>query len=185
MSALARSLLKTYAALILLGSACTAVLAQAPRAEAPEASVKAAFLYKFAAYVEWPASAFTSPTAPLVFGVTGNDDVAAELVRVTAGRQISGHPISVRRVTGDMTGLHVLFVGRNSGDRLGAILRAAQVPPLLVVTESERGLELGAAINFLMNDDRVAFEVAPDAAEKNGLRISSRMLAVAKRVVQR
>ena len=92
----------------------------------------------------------------------------------------------MRRVNGEgVRGLHVLFAGRNASDRLPAILRSAQLPSLLVVTENERGLEMGAAINLVMNEDRVGFEVAPEAAEKNGLRISSRMLTVAKRVVQR
>jgi hypothetical protein len=76
-------------------------------------------------------------------------------------------------------------VGRPAADRLSTLIRAAQVPALLIVTETERGLEAGSAINFVIADDRVGFEISLDAAEKNGLKISSRMLAVAKRVLQR
>lgn len=156
------------------------------RLEASEASVKAAFLYKFPAYVEWPADAFASPTAAFTFGVIGQDDVAAELERLVAGRQWSGHPIAVKRINGDnLKGLQVLFIGRGAADRIGTVVRAAQLPGLLVVTENEKGLAYGAAINFVLTEDRVGFEVAPEAAERNGLRISSRMLAVARRVVQR
>jgi len=157
------------------------------RLEASEASVKAAFLYKFPGYIDWPASTFPSAAAPFTFGVMGQDDVAAELERLVAGKQWSGHPMAVRRVNGDngLAGLQVLFVGRGAGDRVGAVVRAAQLPGLLVVTENEKGLTYGAAINFVLLEDRVGFEVAPEAAERNGLRISSRMLAVARRVVQR
>ncbi|HZZ93886.1 MAG TPA: YfiR family protein [Usitatibacter sp.] len=157
-----------------------------PRLEAPEASVKAAFLHKFPGYIEWPASAFASPSAPFVFGVLGEDEVAAELERLTAGRQWSGRPMMVKRLDGDnFSGLQVLFVGRAVGDRLGTVVRAAQLPGLLVVTENDRGLATGSAINFVVHDERVGFEVSPEAAERSGLRISSRMLAVARRVAQR
>lgn len=157
------------------------------RLEASEASVKAVFLFKFPGYIEWPATAFTSATAPFTFGVMGQEDVAAELERLVAGKQWSGHPMAVKRVNGDnnIAGLHVLFVGRGAAERTGAVVRAAQLPGLLLVTENEKGLAYGAAINFVLHEDRVGFEVAPEAAEKNGLRISSRMLAVARRVVQR
>jgi hypothetical protein len=80
-------------------------------------------------------------------------------------------------------GLHALFVGRAAADRLSSLIRAAQQPALLIVTETERGLEAGSAINFVVAEDRVGFEVSLDAAERNGLKISSRMLAVAKRVL--
>jgi hypothetical protein len=154
--------------------------------EASEASVKAAFLYKFAAYIEWPPTAFASPTAPFTFGVMGQDDVATELERLVSGRQWSGHPLAVKRVSGDsFAGLQMLFIGRGASDRLGSVVRAAQLPGLLVVTENEKGLAYGAAINFVLQEDHVGFEVAPEAAERNGLRISSRMLAVARRVVTR
>jgi hypothetical protein len=162
------------------------VAAQPARLEASEASVKAAFLHKFPAYIEWPPNAFASPTAPFVFGVAGSDEVATELERLVAGRQWSGHPMTVKLIDGDnVRGVHVLFVGRAAGDRAMAMVRSAQLPGVLVVTENDKAFAAGSAINFVTQDDRVGFEVSPDAAERNGLRISSRMLGVARRVVQR
>jgi hypothetical protein len=178
------------ARLFVLAAMFAAVLmphARAQRVEATEVSVKAAFLYKFAGYVDWPPSAFASPDAPFVFGVLGNEEVAGELAKVVAARQIGGHPVVVKRVRENepLRGIHVVFVGRAATDRLATLIRAAQQPALLIVTETERGLEAGSAINFVVADDRVGFEVSVDAAERNGLKISSRMLAVAKRVLQR
>lgn len=182
----ARALRLLFACATLIASSFLQQAQAQARLEASEASVKAAFLYKFPGYVEWPPSAFPSAGAPFVFGIMGQDDVAAELERLVSGKQWSGHPMAVKRVEGDnVKGLHVLFVGRGATDRLGAVVRAAQLPGLLVVTENEKGLTYGAAINFVLHEDRVGFEVAPDAADRNGLRISSRMLAVARRVVQR
>jgi hypothetical protein len=152
------------------------------RLEASEATVKAAYLYKFASYVEWPATAFAGPVAPFTFAVAGSDDVAAELERILPGKSIQGHPAAVRRVKEgeSVAGVHVLFVGRGQ-----SLPRAWQQAGTLVVSESDRGLETGSAVNFVVADERVGFEVSVEAAERNGLKISSRMLNVARRVVSR
>jgi hypothetical protein len=161
--------------------------AQAPgRIEASEPGVKAAFLYKFASYVEWPAASLPGGESPFVFAVLGADEVATELERIVQGKFVHGHRAIVRRVKeGEpFSGLHMLFMGRGQSNVRG-ILRGAQQPGTLVVTEADRGLEMGSAINFVIVDDRVGFEVSVDAAERNGLKISSRMLNVARRVVSR
>jgi hypothetical protein len=152
--------------------------------EATEASVKAAFLYKFANYIEWPANAFAAPAAPLVIGVAGSDEVGAELERIVPGRSVNGHPVAVKRLhEGESPrGVHLLFIGRENA-ALAPMLRAARDSSVLAITETERGLEMGSTNNFVTAGDRVAFEVSLDAAEKTGHRISSRMLAVARRVV--
>jgi hypothetical protein len=146
-----------------------------------EPAVKAAFLYKFAGYVEWPAPAAT-PEGPFVIGVREADEVRAELARLLPGRSINGRPAVVRAVReGEpMQGVHILFVGSREPDPR-AVVRAAQQRGILTVTES--GLDAGAAINFVVAENRVAFEVSLEAAERGGHRISSRMLAVARRVV--
>jgi len=101
--------------------------AAAQRTEAPEATVKAAYLFRFAGYVEWSPSDFDSPGAPLVIGVIGADEIAAELSRIVTGRSVAGHPVTVKRVAeGDsIRGVHLLFAGRDT-PRLAAVLRAAQ-----------------------------------------------------------
>ena len=170
--------------LLLLAAAM--VTHQAAAQQATEASVKAAFLYKFAGYIEWPANAFAVPDAPLVIGVTGSEEVAAELERLVPGRSVNNRPVVVRRLReGEPPkGAHILFVGRGEPN-LRAVVRAAQQNAALVVTEGERGLEAGGSINFVLVDDRVGFEVSLEAAERGGHRISSRMLAVARRVIGR
>ena len=171
-------------ALLSVGLAIAALAAHAQ--QATEASVKAAFLYKFAGYVEWPASAFPQAESPFVIAVQGSDEVAAELERLVPGRTINDHRVVVRRLReGDSPrGAHVLFVGRAEPSPR-TVLRAAQQAGVLAVTETDRGLELGSAINFVIADERVGFEVNLDAAERGGHRISSRMLQVARRVLPR
>jgi hypothetical protein len=154
--------------------------------QATEASIKAAFLYKFTGYIEWPANAFTAPDAPFVIGITGSEEVAVELERLVPGRSINNRPVVVRRFREDEPpkGAHIVFIGRGEPN-VRAVVRAAQQNGALAVTETERGFEAGSSINFVLVDDRVGFEVSLDAAERSGHRISSRMLAVARRVVGR
>ena len=158
-------------------------LATGARAQqATEAAVKAAFLYKFAGYIEWPAATFSAPDTPIVLGTIAADDVAAELEGAAANRVINGRRITVRRLREgeSLQGVHILFIGRREANPR-AVMRAAQQQGLLTVTETT--LEAGGAINFVIADDRIAFEVSLEAAERAGHKISSRMLAVARRVL--
>ena len=148
-----------------------------------ERRVKAAFLYKFLGYTDFPASAFADATAPLTIGVIGADDLAVELARVVAGRTVNNRPIEVRELREADAGarVHLLFVGGNDPQRVARIVRQA-TGAMLVVTECDNGLQLGSVINFRIVDERVRFDVALDAAERNGIKLSSRLLTVANRV---
>jgi len=79
------------------------------------------------------------------------------------------------------TPVHLLFVGGLDAGRVGRMVRAAG-NAMLVVTECDGGLQQGSAINFRIVDERVRFDVALDAAERNGIKLSSRLLTVANRV---
>ncbi len=148
-----------------------------------ERRVKAAFLYKFLGYAEFPQGAFADPASPVVIGVLGADELAAELARIVAGRTVNNRPIVVRALRDGEVGapVHLLFVGGFDSGRVGRMVRAAG-NALLVVTECDGGLQQGSAINFRIVDERVRFDVALDAAERNGIKLSSRLLTVANRV---
>jgi hypothetical protein len=165
---------------LLVAVAC---LMPALAAAQAEHEVKAAFLVRFLSFVEWPESAFARPESPIVIGVVGSDEVLSVLQDITTGRVVQARPITVRRLKeGEpAAGVHLLFVGRAAS---ASLPRFAGTPGVLVVGESEGGLERGATVNFVRRDARVRFEVALDAAERQGLRISSRMLSVAQYVRQ-
>lgn len=179
-----RSLLAILAMLcatLTVALSCLAVGADAPVQESVERGVKAAFLYKFLGYVEYP-----QESGPLVVGVMGADDIGAELGRITAGRSVGGRPVTVRMLReGDaLAGLNMLFLGSDA-QRSASVLRAAQQQQgLLTVTESDNGLQLGSVINFRLVEERVRFEVSLPAAEKCGLKLSSRLLSVAYHVLK-
>jgi hypothetical protein len=148
-----------------------------------ERRVKAAFLYKFLGYTEFPPTAFGDPASPVLIGVSGSDDMLAELARTVAGRTLNGRPITVKAVReGENPGaLHLLFVAGSDAARVARVLRGAP-GALLMVSECEDGLQQGSVINFRMVDEHVRFDVSLDAAEKNNVRLSSRLLGVANHV---
>jgi hypothetical protein len=148
-----------------------------------ERRVKAAFLYKFLGYAEFPPGAFFDRSSAVTIGVVDADDLAAELARAVAGRTINNRPVVVRvlRDTDVQAPLHLLFVGGADPVRVGRTVRQAG-SAMLVVTECQDGLRQGSVINFRIIDERVRFDVSLDAAERNGVKLSSRLLTVANRV---
>lgn len=168
-------------------SAPPLVTVAAAPAAAPQATterqVKAAFLYKFLGYTEFPPAAFGDASSPVLIGVAGSDDMLAELARTVVGRTLNGRTIVVKPVRdGDNPGpLHLLFVAGSDGPRVSRTLRNAS-GAMLLVTECEFGLQMGSVINFKMVNEHVRFDVSLDAAEKNNVRLSSRLLNVANHV---
>jgi uncharacterized protein DUF4154 len=171
--------------LVLLVLLLAPLCATAQSDRSAEIQIKAAFLYKFGDFVQWPPAVLAPADAPFAIGVMGAEELAGVLEQVVAKRSVQGRPVSVRRLRrGDsLAGLHVLFIGEAEGARLGDILAAAKSHAVLTVTESENAISSGSMINFVGEDQKVRFDVALPAAERVQLRISSRLLAVARKVV--
>lgn len=148
-----------------------------------ERSVKAAFLYKFASYVQWPNSD-AAADSPIVIGVLGGSDFARELAEITTGRTVSNRPISIRRLdpTESVDGLDILFIGDEERDELPRVLLGVRNKPILTVTESAGAIADGSIINFTVDAERVRFEVSLYAAGLSQLRLNARLLAVAQAV---
>jgi len=165
--------------------ACVATPCKAQSVASGEYQIKAAFLYKFLNFVEWPPPAFDSQNSPLVIGVLDAETLGDELSQVVGGRSVNGRSLVVQRLrSGDsLAGLHVLFVGRSGSARIPKLVAEANGRPLLIVGESEDAFVLGSAINFVVVDDKVRFDVSLRRAETVGLKISARLLAVARRVL--
>ncbi len=156
-----------------------------PAVTALESQVKAAYLYKFAGYVEWPEASFARPDAPLLIAVAGNDALATQLERIVSGRSVHGHPLQVRRVQGadDLAGAHILFIdGGVERGLASALLAAARGHSLLTVSDGSDALAHGVMIGFVVANDRLRFDIALRQVAPSKLKISARMLAVAHRV---
>jgi hypothetical protein len=158
-----------------------------PRSQAQVFSadaVKAAFLYRFASYVEWPAEAHGSP---FVIAVVDAENVASQLDLLLPRIRLNGQPAQVRRISraSELEGVHILYVSPNAFARSRALRSAAAKLPILLVTEDERGLESGAVINFVEAGRNVRFEVSLEASDRARLKIDSALLSVAARVERR
>jgi hypothetical protein len=167
---------------------CAALISGASaRADEPndlEIRVKAAFLCKFAGYVEWPSSSFSQAETPVTIAVVGAEPLVAELSQMVTGRTVGGRALAVKRIRpGEFpAGIHILFVGRADTAQLSRLAQDAKPHAVLTVTDSEGALAQGSMINFVLDDRRVRFEIALDTAERSGLKLSSRLLAVARDV---
>jgi hypothetical protein len=150
-----------------------------------EYKVKAAYLYKFASYVQWPVQAMADADAPLVIGLLGADQLGDELALMVTERRADTRPVQVRKLQRSeaASGVHMLFIGRAESAHANEILAATRGKPVLTVSESENAFAAGSMINFVVVDDKVRFDVAPRQGEAGSLKISARLLAVAHRVV--
>jgi hypothetical protein len=179
-----RALLRAVLACASIAAGVAGPASAQPGGTVLERSVKAAFIYMFLGYTEFPASAFSDPGAPVLIGVVGSDEMAAELGRIVAGRRIDNRPVVVRALREDEpTGLvHLLFVAGADSARVARALRQVPPGPVLLVTECGNGLQLGSIINFRVVEERVRFDVSLEAADKNNIKLSSRLLTVANHV---
>lgn len=144
-----------------------------------EFEVKAAFLYKFASFVEWP---HDTPNLPISICVAGQDPFGGALDRVVQGKTINGREFVIRRLkSGDAgTECHILFVSSSERKRLRVTLDRAQGAAVLTVGDMPEFCQNGGAINFGVSDKRIQLEINPNAAERAGLQLSSRLLSLAK-----
>lgn len=170
----------------LLLAALMPLFAHAQANTALERQVKAAYLYKFASFVEWPEGSFARPDAPVVIGVAGADALAEQLEQTIAGHTANGRPLQVRRIRrGDsLAGIHMLFIAAQDKGLAQELLSASRGQPVLTVTDADESFGLGSMINFVIADERLRFEVSLKNATASRLKISARMLSAAYRVQQ-
>ncbi len=147
---------------------------------ATEAAVKATYLYKFAPFVRWPASAFPSTTSPFHLCVLGSDPFAAVLEQAVRGQNLDGRPMVVRRLRSAESGAgcHILYLGATAGRGATDTLRSLKGAPVLTVTDQNRAAQ-GAIIQFIVRNGRVRFDIDASAAAANGVTISSKLLSLA------
>ena len=147
-------------------------------------AVKAAYLFRFAQYVEWPAQ---PPDTPFVIAVSGAEEVAVHLERLEPGMTVNGRRLMVRRVTSpqELDGVNILYIGAGVFSSTRALRAVAIKRPILLVTDDRHGLDGGGVINFIEVDRNLRFEISLNAADRSGLKINSALLSVAARVERR
>jgi len=145
-----------------------------------EYQVKAAFLYNFAKFVQWPAGAFQNPSEPIAICVLGQDPFGRSLEDTVTGRTIDGRPLTVRNISNiaQSARCHILFVSSAEHKKSAPVLNEIKTPGVLTIGESSDSVAGGAVINFRLESGKVRFDIDIEAAEREKLRISSRLLSL-------
>lgn len=179
-----RTLLPSILLSCLLSSAAISSLAQP--VHPTESQVKAAYLYNFGKFVRWQPDRASSPES-LEICVLGKDPFGAVLDTTIAGESIDGRKITVRRIARvqDAAPCSILFISTSEASRLASILTAAQHLNVLTVSDLPHFVEQGGMIGFVLQEGRIRFDVNRTAAEQSHLVLSSELLKVATKVIEK
>lgn len=167
-----------------LGAAAVALAVSSAAAQPPaEESVKAAFLYNFTKFVDWPEAAFPGSSAPFHVCVVANERFRRELTNILVNEHVAGRAIAVTETKSDddLKTCHLAYFDEDA-DRPGRQLSALGRAPVLTVGEGPRFLEQGGVIAFTLENNRVRFDISKRRADASGLNVSSKLLRVARRV---
>ncbi len=147
-----------------------------------EYQLKAAFLYNFTKFVEWPSSSFSSSSSPIVIGVLGENRFGSELEKIVQDRKFNNRRYQVRvfRTAEEAKAAHLLFIGESDPARLAEIFRGLGHASVLTVGESKRFAQAGGVITFTQEGDKLRFEINLPAAEQAGLKINAQLQKLAR-----
>lgn len=179
-----RRFLRHFAAAAALLFCAPQVVAAEP-ARMSEAQVKLAYLYNFASFAEWPATAFATPGSPLVICIFGRSELG-ESVAALSGRVVRNRKIQVRQVDAveEIGTCHILFVAASEQGRLRRIVSELGSAPVLTVSDMKLFVHSGGMIGLLPQGGRLRFEINLTNSERVGLKLSSQLLKLATSVLQ-
>jgi hypothetical protein len=150
-----------------------------------EYRVKAAFLFHFAQLVDWPEESLSGTDNSLYLCTLGEDPFQGTLEATVAGKEIGNRTIRVRHLFSpqDLQVCQIIFLGKAQSKRIPMLVADLHNAPILTVGETAGFLDAGGMIDFLLEENKVRFEINLDAADSANLKIGSRLLILAQRVV--
>lgn len=154
------------------------VCAQSPAIS--EYQIKAAFLYNFAKFVDWPPNAPGAPCDDFKIGILGEDPFGAA-VGVIENKRVRGKPLKIFRaaVLSELSGCEVIFIGASVKSQLAEVLTGLHAKQVLTVGDTDGYARQGVMINLITVGNKIRFQINPEAAERAGLKISSHLLRLA------
>jgi len=158
-----------------------AVVGTAQESQLSEYRVKAAFLFNFAKFVEWPPESFSDDTSQVVIGIFGGNPFGTDLTQTIQNKTINSHPLAVRqmRSLNEITNCHILFVSASETSRLNEILETVRGKSILTVGENEGFSQSGGMISFVWEGKKIRFQINEEVAKNAKLKISSKLLSLA------
>lgn len=178
---IATKAMRKLASLLVMALTLTAMDGRAQQTPS-EYQLKAAFLFNFAKFVDWPPESFSGPQAPFAICVLGKDPFGRALDDLLPGKTIGERPVVVERLKDAHNAKHcqVVFVSGSESQNLAGILEGLRGTNALTVGDSDGFAEAGGAIQFTEEENHVRFLINPEAGERAGLKFSSKLLALAK-----
>jgi hypothetical protein len=147
-----------------------------------EYQLKAAFLFSFAKFVDWPPDSFASPQAPFSICILGADPFGQVIDDVLRDKTIGDHPVVVKRTNepAEVRHCQIVFISSSESRRLPEILSSLQGASVLIVGDTDHFADSGGTIGLMLEQNHIRFAINTVAAESAGLKISSKLLALAK-----
>ncbi len=175
---------RAFAVDILVLAVCFQFAGHTSAQTVEESRVKAAYLYNFAKFVEWPSKVFQNPGDPAVICVVGDERTSDVLEPAVSGKKVNGRPVEARRPRSpaEFKSCHVLFIGFSDKESIAELLNRLQRSSVLTVGQSDQFIRLGGMINLALKNTTIELEIDPEASNAAGLKISSRLLVVARLV---
>jgi YfiR/HmsC-like len=169
---------------ILIFGVCVGFTGRSSAQVIEDTQVKAAYLYNFTKFVEWPPGIEGNPETPAVICVVGDEHMSEVLERAVAGKKVNGRPVNARRPysPAEFKLCQILFIGFPEKRRIAEILNKLRGTSVLTVGQSDQFIAVGGMINLALKNGAIELEIAPDASSAAGLKISSRLLVVARLV---
>ena len=151
-----------------------------------EDQIKAAYLYNFAKFVEWPEASFPDASAPIHLCLLNDPSIGAQLIQIVKDKQISGRSIAIVPIQNaeQARGCQILFINSAQSWQVEHVIKVLQGASVLTVGEAAGFVEQGGIVNFVVQNDQVHFQVNHRAATQSRLRMSARLLSVAKLVIE-
>jgi hypothetical protein len=143
--------------------------------------IKAAFLYNFTKFVDWPSESFKNDVDPIKLYILG-DDPFGEALATIRDKMVKGRRLTITRVrrVEEIKGAHLLFISPSEKGRVKQILQSLRNTPVLTISEIEWFGQMGGIINFITVEDKVQFEINSEQAQQHQLKISSQLLKLAR-----
>jgi YfiR/HmsC-like len=174
-------------AILLLTSASVLPLRSVRAQDAPtEYQVKAAYLFNFLKFVEWPGDPLADTHGRWIIGIVGDNPFGDELTQIISGKTVQGHELQVRRFQPgeDLHACHILFISASEKKRLPSVLATLNSSSVLTVADMDHFIESGGMIQFVMEDKRVRFAIDVGASGRARLKVSSKLLSLARTVTE-
>jgi hypothetical protein len=155
----------------------------AQSAQPSEYQIKAAFVFNFAKFVEWPTTALPQANSPIIIGVLGENPFGELLETTMKNKTVEDHPLIIKQFqsVAEATDIHILFISSSEKQRLAEILKHLEGRSVLTVGEMDGFNEKGGMINFLIEGTKIRFKINNEAATRARLKISSKLLSLGSR----